>query len=159
MRIFFDTEFLEDGKTIELISIGLVRQDGEQLYLENSEFDRSTMTPWLKEHVWPHLHGVDAECSATKRTIGGAVQAFVGERPEFWAYFADYDWVVLCQLYGRMIDLPKGWPMYCRDLKQLMDIRRFQLAESDKQAPLAQHNALNDALWCRQIYEKMQEVF
>lgn len=34
---------------------------------------------------------------------------------------ADYDWVVLCQLYGTMMDLPKGWPMYCRDVKQLCD--------------------------------------
>lgn len=28
MRIWFDTEFIEDGKTIDLISIGLVREDG-----------------------------------------------------------------------------------------------------------------------------------
>src|SRR5258707_324656 len=70
-------------------------------------------------------------------------------------YFADYDWVVLCQLYGRMIDLPKGWPMYCRDLKQLIEMQGFQLVESDKQAPLSAHNALNDAQWCKRIYEKV----
>ena len=29
MKIFFDTEFIEDGKTIELLSIGLVREDGK----------------------------------------------------------------------------------------------------------------------------------
>ena len=34
-------------------------------------------------------------------------------------YYADYDWVALCQLYGRMLDLPGRWPMFCRDLKQL----------------------------------------
>ena len=26
--IFYDTEFLEDGKTIDLISIGIVRDEG-----------------------------------------------------------------------------------------------------------------------------------
>jgi len=28
MKIWFDTEFYEDGRTIDLISIGLVREDG-----------------------------------------------------------------------------------------------------------------------------------
>ena len=41
--------------------------------------------------------------------------------PEFYAYYADYDWVVFCWLFGRMNDLPKGFPMYCRDLKQELD--------------------------------------
>lgn len=40
----------------------------------------------------------------------------------FWAYFADYDWVVFCWLFGTMMDLPNGMPRYCRDLKQEMDI-------------------------------------
>ena len=42
-------------------------------------------------------------------------------QPEFYAYFADYDWVALCWLFGEMMDLPKGFPMYCRDLKQMLD--------------------------------------
>jgi len=41
--------------------------------------------------------------------------------PEFYAYYADYDWVVFCWLFGRMIDLPKGFPWYCKDLKQMLD--------------------------------------
>ena len=34
MKIWFDTEFIEDGKTIDLISIGMVRQDSATLYFE-----------------------------------------------------------------------------------------------------------------------------
>ena len=41
--------------------------------------------------------------------------------PQFYGYYADYDWVVFCWLFGKMIDLPKGFPMYCIDLKQLLD--------------------------------------
>ena len=41
--------------------------------------------------------------------------------PEFYAYYADYDWVAFCWIFGKMIDLPKGFPMYCRDLKQMLD--------------------------------------
>jgi hypothetical protein len=46
--------------------------------------------------------------------------------PEFYGYYSDYDWVVFCWLFGRMNDLPKGFPMYCRDLKQMLD----EVAES-----------------------------
>jgi len=41
--------------------------------------------------------------------------------PMFYAYFADYDWVAFCWLFGKMIDLPSNFPMYCKDLKQLME--------------------------------------
>ena len=41
--------------------------------------------------------------------------------PEFYAYYADYDWVVFCWLFGKMINLPNGFPMYCIDLKQELD--------------------------------------
>ena len=40
---------------------------------------------------------------------------------EFYAYFADYDWVVFAQLFGNMINLPEGFPKYCKDLKQILD--------------------------------------
>ena len=40
---------------------------------------------------------------------------------EFYAYYADYDWVVFCWLFGTMINLPKGFPMYCIDLKQTIE--------------------------------------
>lgn len=35
MRYFFDTEFYEDGKTIDLVSIGIVAEDGRELYAVN----------------------------------------------------------------------------------------------------------------------------
>lgn len=41
----------------------------------------------------------------------------------FKAYFADYDWVLFCTIFGTMMDLPNGFPMYCTDLKQLFDYK------------------------------------
>ena len=41
MKYFLDTEFIEDGKTIDLISIGIVSEDGRELYCENSDCDLS----------------------------------------------------------------------------------------------------------------------
>jgi hypothetical protein len=40
----------------------------------------------------------------------------------FYAYYADYDWVAFCWLFGKMIDLPDGFPKYCKDLKQELDV-------------------------------------
>lgn len=36
----------------------------------------------------------------------------IGKRtaPEFYGYYCDYDWVVFCWLFGKMIDLPKDFP-------------------------------------------------
>lgn len=158
MKIFFDTEFYEDGKTIELISIGLVREDGATYYAESIEgYPFWFVDHWVADNVVPHLKASKAteyvpEYKIRSR-IAKEILEFVGEKPEFWAYYADYDWVALCQLYGRMIDLPKGWPMFCRDLKQLHDSSwNFTLP---KQSTI-EHNALNDALWCKQAFEFLE---
>jgi hypothetical protein len=150
MKIFFDTEFIEDGKTIDLISIGLVREDGESLYAELKEADLSKASSWVRENVLPHLNGL----TISRRDLAKIIIDFVGEKPEFWAYYADYDWVVLCQLFGTMMDLPKGWPMYCRDVKQLCDwLGNPKLPENKGVA----HNALEDAKWTVHAYEFLEE--
>lgn len=152
MKIWFDTEFIEDGKTIDLISIGMVREDGSQLYLENLSANYSRASQWVKDNVIVHLdiaqHGVAHE------EIGSKVLAFVGdEKPEFWGYYADYDWVALCQLYGTMMDLPKGFPMFCRDVKQLC----VSLGDPELPKQLGpEHNALADALWTKHAWEFLQ---
>lgn len=150
MRIWFDTEFIEDGKTIDLISIGMVREDGETLYLENSQCNLFRASPWVKENVIPHLQG--GIRLKNRHDIAWCVQKFAGEKPEFWGYYADYDWVVLCQLFGTMMDLPDGWPMYCRDIKQLCDmLGNPKLPEQGK----GEHHALADAKWNRRAYEHL----
>ncbi len=70
--------------------------------------------------------------------------------PKFWAYYADYDWVVFCQLFGKMIDLPPGFPMYCRDLKQMLDsYDNLRKTDLPLQPEGTEHNALADAKWVR----------
>jgi len=149
MKIFFDTEFHEDGKTIDLISIGMVAEDGRQYYTVSSEFDYgyAMQNEWLLENVLKHLP--ERTAWKTRAQIRADVLKFVGNSPEFWAYYADYDWVVLCQLYGTMMQLPSGWPMYCKDLKQLCADKGNP--ELPKQAG-AEHNALYDALHNMIIY-------
>lgn len=152
MKIWFDTEFLEDGKTIELISIGMVREDGEKYYAETLRaHSLAKSDPWLEQNVWPHL--VHGDAIKERTDIAAEVLAFAGEKPEFWAYYADYDWVALCQLFGRMIDLPKGWPMFCRDVKQrCVDLGNPKLPVQTG----AEHSALADALWARDAHDWLE---
>lgn len=146
MKIWFDTEFYEDGRTIELISIGMVREDGEIYYAEAlNAADLAAKSDWLRQNVAPHLTGHHVSRESMRSTI----IKFAGYKPEFWAYYADYDWVVLCQLFGRMIDLPDGWPMYCRDVKQLCDdVGNPKLPEQE-----TEHDAIADALWARKAWD------
>jgi len=78
---------------------------------------------------------------------------------EFYGYYADYDWVVFCWLFGRMIDLPKGYPMYCKDLKQMMDNKGLGSEWKEKNCPdpIGEHNALIDARWNLKLFNSMED--
>jgi hypothetical protein len=145
-RVWFDTEFIEDGRTIDLLSIGMVREDGAEYYAECEECDLNRASDWVKANVFPHLRRV----WLPRLTIAREIREFVGPRPEFWAYYADYDWVALCQLYGTMMDLPAGWPMFCLDIKQEAHrIGNPSLPTLGK----SEHDALADARWNRKAWE------
>ena len=150
MKYFLDTEFIESGRTkpIQLLSIGIVAEDGREFYAESAEYDIADCSAWLLENVIPNMLG---SCALPLSEIAAKIREFIGdEKPEFWGYYADYDWVVFCQLFGAMIDLPNGWPMYCRDLKQWCDeLGNPKLPEQGK----GEHNALADARWNRQVWE------
>jgi hypothetical protein len=202
MRYWFDTEFCEDGRTIDLISIGIVAEDGREYYAVSQEFNGVKVfdNPWLVENVVPFLpykrvieipgDYTDSDISRFPRTwveaepdystglwkprglirqevirflsnlpLGGCTYPrddWEPEKPEIWAYYADYDWVALCQLFGKMIDLPRGFPMYCRDIKQLADmLGNPKLPEQDS----AEHHALADARWNRIAWKFLNDRF
>lgn len=152
MKYWLDTEFIEDGKTIDLISIGIVAEDGREFYAESLDCDAHKASDWVKENVFPHLMGGVALMH--RDLLAYKVLEFCDPngfgKPEFWGYYADYDWVVFCQLFGRMIDLPKGFPMYCRDIKQMCDdMGKPELPKQES----SEHHALADARWNKQAYE------
>jgi hypothetical protein len=143
-RYFLDTEFIEDGTTIDLISIGVVCDDGREFYAEAADVDWSKADQWVLDNVKPHLLG--GPCVMDRKQIAADLVEWVaqGDKPEFWGYYADCDWVVLCRQYGRMIDLPDGWPMFCMDIKQLaVSLGDPKLPEQTS----TEHNALEDARW------------
>lgn len=159
MKYFFDTEFIEDGKTIDLISIGIVAEDGREFYAEMWAIPWNKASDWVHRNVKPHLTGkIEYDRYQMKKAVELFVNPEVYGEPEFYAYYADYDWVVFCQIFGTMMDLPEGFPMFCMDLKQMMEERSLGSGWKAKNAPDPEneHNALADALWNKRLYDAMQ---
>jgi hypothetical protein len=162
MKIFYDTEFLDDGRRIDLISIGMVAEDGRELYAVSSEFDIIAVRrhDWLMANVWPSLpilknppgvRGLDWLDVAhpdvrPREQIARLVQEFIlaTPDPQLWAYYSAYDHVGYAQLFGPMSSLPAGLPMQTDDL--VTEAKRLGLSPADlpKQAD-GHHNAIADA--------------
>lgn len=164
-RIYFDTEFIEDGSTIDLISIGMVNDAGDELHLCNRECQLHRASDWVIDNVFPRLPNLGEERWVTRSVMRDAIVRFVERTAgtsqywknglQFWAYYADYDWVALCQLFGRMIDLPDGFPMFCMDLKQLSVMKGNPQHPPD---PENEHDALADAKWNRELYRYLEAL-
>lgn len=151
-RYFLDTEFIDDGLTIELISIAIVADDGREYYAVSTDADHGAANEWVAANVIPHLPPRTHEAWRSRKTIGkDLVQFFrAGKTPEMWAWYSAYDYVAFCQLFGPRVLLPLGLPTICHELKQLTNQRGNP--PLPKQTSIA-HDALNDARWNKQVFE------
>lgn len=231
MKYFIDTEFVEKPGSIELISIGIVCEDGREYYAISKDFNlkkawnRYDMKDgpggkykeyWIRDNVLNQVHNdLSAMCSVYHKTyrwksfeaftqkslktliswfgksndqIAKEIIEFIDKKhfkqprkpsdkfqsrkmaaiarekwlesikPQFYAYFADYDWVVFCWLFGRMIDLPAGFPKYCIDIKQMMAERWLDSKWKDKYCPQGRgtHSAIEDARWNEKLYNTIK---
>ena len=174
-KYFFDTEFIEKPNTIELISIGIVSEDGQEYYAISSEFDARKANVWVMENVIDKLEkDIKRKTVATiKKEIIEFVVNKKDDRPNFYAYYGAYDWVVFCWIFGAMIDLPDGFPQYQKDLKGMVDNliedklkkdftqkdfdKELEAFKSNKKYPKqdedTEHNALDDAKWNLELYK------
>ena len=236
-KYFIDTEFHEYKKkpligkavdTIELISIGIVAEDGREYYAISKNFNIKAAwnNEWLRENVlqsiWKELnkdkrydydgftkdtyfsyHSMKYlvnKIGKSNKQIAEEIFEFVNpkvksnteewtkhlnkfkilatenQNVQFYGYYSDYDWVVFCWLFGRMTDLPTGFPMYCIDLKQILDEKAIKY-DDDKFSNLDlsgkinylktnskypkqtnEHNALADAKWNYELYKFLQTI-
>lgn len=244
MKYFIDTEFLEGtqkgwfGKTtkptIDLISVGIVCEDGREYYAISKDFNlkeawnrydlktdedgRNTKVYWIRDNVLlpiyrERVHGdMRSHIPFTYTAMKGILKGFgksnveiarqirefclpthgfvrdwyeelygiLGmekegfevfhkyentfdalyasyQKPEFYGYYSDYDWVVFCWLFGKMIDLPKGFPMFAFDIQQQIEeynIDKKLLLENIPQINC--HNSLQDAIWNFKAYQYIQ---
>jgi hypothetical protein len=247
MKYFFDTEFLEgtqskrNGKqtqpTIDLISIGIVDENGREFYAISNEFNlkeawnrydikKDLGKPqgiayekvyWIRENVlkpifeelfnrfwkepdylgiinmefnFKNLKYLIKKYGTSRNIITNSILAFIygndcggsgmsatemAIEPRFYAYYCSYDWVVFCWLFGKMINLPKGFPMYCNDLKQMFDEKlnedgMFVYSETttvtvdyvknsyEYPKQKNEHSAIDDAKWNRELFLFLKSV-
>lgn len=172
MKYFLDAEFI-DGNPIDLISIGIVCEDGHQYYAINHECDWSRADDWVQENVLTELpprpsglifppHPQLAQHPAyqagwrTRAMIAAEVSQFIlPGTPSVWGWYNSSDWVTLYQLFGRMIDLPEHFPFYAKELKQTVDELGNPQIPFRKQG----HHALRDAVWIKEAYDWLSVNF
>lgn len=174
---YFDFEFIDDGQTITPISVGMCTDDRQlaqdspevlqglmaagdyclsHLYIEY-QFDPSRANDWVRKHVFPHLQYFETYVGTGRKRPAAAhkIQEWVAEvcgdtKPRFVGYYPSYDWVLLCQHFGTMMQTPDGWPMRPICLRQLAEDIGIPSSEFPKQSG-TEHHALSDAIWIREL--------
>ena len=164
MKVFYDFEFIEDFGAVEPISLGMVRDDGKELYLVFNDFNTLKVArhAWLMQNVMPFIghEEITSHITGTGRPVKDLIitdgdqcdrqqarqrilQFTEDIWPEFWAWYGAYDHVALCGLFGSMDDLPNKFPMFTRDIRQMWE--QAGRPEFPRQPKGTLHNALDDA--------------
>lgn len=191
--------YCEDGRSYYAISNEFNPKDADEWVKNNVILPAyRDLPPFKKEHMSPlNFHKAVGK---SNNLIANEIKAFICSyeqaseyagvgsidsgyewflkmnTPEFYAYYADYDWVLFCSLFGRMLDLPVGFPMYCHDLKQTLDEKQLTyrqkfnnkayLAPHQRDIKLSEdypiqkneHNAVEDAEWNYKLYKFLQTI-
>lgn len=178
MRYFFDTEFNENVHPIELVSIGVVADNGRKFYgvtegysrvkafLENPKTADDyphlwSCNDWVKKHVLPILLDetiIDTDIHiGSEKFLRDKLVEFIGDDqfPEFWAFYGDYDWFLLTRLFKSFDKMPKKWPQICYDLHQYARHHGLHRSLPAKFKP--EHNALVDAKWTQAAFSAVKE--
>ncbi|WFE29495.1 polyadenylate-specific 3'-exoribonuclease AS [Solwaraspora sp. WMMD791] len=128
-RYFYDCEFIEDGRIIDLVSIGVVDEHGREFYAVSTEFDAARAIPWVRRNVLDKLPSPADPAWRSRERIRDELYEFLvaplrdgtADELELWAWYAAYDHVALAQLWGAMPALPRPVPRFTKDLRQRWD--------------------------------------
>lgn len=172
MQVFFDTEFTGLRQTTTLVSVGLVSLDGRTFYAEFNDYDVSQVDDWLRAHVMPYLQFSDIDMitppldlrhykmKANRRRVTAMLTEWFAqfESVELWADSPAYDWVLLGELFGGGLQIPKNIVGYALDVATLLKVAGIDpMIDRQEFAGLPAmnlHNALDDAKLAKACYEK-----
>jgi len=158
MKIFFDTEFTGLHQNTTLISIGMIAEDGRELYCELNDYDKTQIDEWLKDNVIANLHNTNQiNTEQLRKAIEGFIEPY--ENVEIWSDCLSYDWILFNQIWGHAFNIPKAIYYIPFDICTLFkikgidpDVSREEFAEMTKGSQ--KHNALWDAKVIRECYLK-----
>lgn len=157
---FLDFEFDDNGIDVVPLSMGMVCGDGRHLYME-FDFDEQRVSKNL--WVWTNVVPLLKLPKTSRVTLAGArarILRFVRlqPKPQFWGWYADYDWYLFSRIFGGMLKVPEHYGMLCLDLQQLF-LHLGAQADAKPPQPLDQHNALADARWNELFYKNLMQLF
>jgi hypothetical protein len=152
MRIFFDTEFT-DFVDRDLISIGLVVEDGREFYAERNDIDLPKCSLFVRSIVLPQLGKIPAFIGTTAE-ICTALKKWLSTIDEAMEMCADhvFDWEVLGVLLGTSQSQELSSNLTWRNIRgQVSDI---DLAAYRATHNCGEHHALHDARALKFAFEK-----
>lgn len=149
MLVFLDTEFT-DFMRPDLISIGLVAEDGREFYAERNDYRREDCNDFVVSDVLPLLYRVpNTRCSEAHLTFRLREWFEVLGEPVTLVFDYSVDWELLVNalLGGGMhdqlpINIREKW-LLPREIVSDSVFRHAQMASYSKEWPL--HHALADA--------------
>ncbi len=159
--IFLDTEFSSlDPYRGEILSIGMVKEEGQELYLELEH--AGEVDAWPREHVLPTL----TESKVSREEARHRIREFVGPgEPLAVSYVNQFDVLYLYKLFT-VDDCPFFWlpldfasmlyalgynPPECYEPPQLL--AQFGVDTGKYRG----HHALDDARLLREVYRKLKD--
>jgi len=161
--IFFDTEFSSlDPNKGEILSIGLVKLDGEELYLE-LEYE-GEVDEWVKKNILPTLKGPKvSRKEAVKR-----VREFVGDAEPYIVGYINQDDVIYWQKLYRSVGVEDNpFHLVSIDFASILfmlgidpesyyfgDKNNFYRKIGIDHTKYKKHHALDDAKLLREVYLK-----
>lgn len=165
--IFYDSEFSTSNPYKgEILSVGLVRLDGEGLYIE-LEYD-GEVSDWVRESILPDLRQEKLSREKARKEIGD----FAGDsKPHMVAHFSPYDFVFLNNLFetSKPEETPFDWvPIDMMSIFFGIGMDPKKMIPKNETNPFYEeigvdiskftiHNALDDARLLREVYVKLAE--
>ena len=158
--IFMDTEFSTlDPYKGEILSIGLVKMNNEELYLE-LEYD-GYVEPWVKNNIIPTLK----ESKISREEAKKKIRKFVGKKESYFVgYINQFDTIYWYKLFSTR-DHPAYWiPIDFASILFGLGIDPEAYNYKDKNnfykkigvdaSKYKEHHALDDAKLLREVYLK-----
>jgi len=148
MRIFIDTEFTDFVDT-ELISIGLITEDGDHEFYGELPVNRRKCSEFVIKHVLPQL-GAQPLALYTAEELEARLRGWLGQ-------FRHLDDVTICydfngdwQLFQFALDNKVPDWLVCQNVYQRID--QEALARYFEEHGVQEHHALNDAKANRHVF-------
>jgi len=161
--IFYDSEFSSlDPYKGEILSVGLVKMNGEELYLE-LEYD-GYIDSWVKKNIIPYLKETKVGREEAKRKI----RKFIGKKESYFvAYINQFDTIYWYKLFSTS-DHPAYWiPIDFASILFGLGIDPEAYYHKDKKnffkrmgvdvSKYKNHHALDDAKLLREVYLKFYQ--